>query len=161
MLTADPLIDSKRLEALRLSGLMERPASDRMRHIAFSAVTLLGVDASEVNLLDGSLQHHYAGFPPQPDLPKFPAEDSGCVIVIRSNATVSIEDTALDPVTCNLPWTEHWGSYLGTPVRFMDQPVGSLCVLQRTARMWTRPDRLTLQGLADLASTLIAVERAG
>lgn len=150
------LADPVRLEALRRSGLLGRPATERLRRLVRTAAEMVQADAAQLNLVDEHLVHHVALWP-VPDGPEgpWPSEQSGCQHVVGGEV-FAVQDSVLHPLTCELPWTGTWRGYLGAPVLFQGEPVGALCVLTRQPREWTSVDVLALSSVATYASHALA-----
>jgi len=143
------LDDPCRLAALERSGLLFRPLPDRLDRLAEQAAVQLGADAGLLNVLDAESQHHLAQWPER-TATVTPVEQTGCQLVITAERTVAVPDALTHPVLCRLPWVETWRGYLGAPVLYDAQVLGSLCVLSREPRAWTNYDALSLRALARL-----------
>jgi GAF domain-containing protein len=140
-----------RLEALRESGLLRKSASERLHHLAYTACSLLQADACQINALDDTMQRTVTGYPPNPEgWEDIPVELTGCQEVVLLRAPLVIPDVRQHPIMCHLPWAEVWQAYLGVPVQFDMQTIGSLCVLSQTPRGWRSYETTALEGLARL-----------
>lgn len=139
-----------RLAALAASGLLEKDVQARLCHLAYTAAALTRADIAQVNVVDGTLQHHVCQWPPPANPDPRAAETSGCTTVVKTGLTLAITDTCAHPITCDLPWTDQYRGYLGTPILFAGQSVGALCVLSSTPRAWSAHDLLALEGVARL-----------
>ena len=150
---ADYLTDPARLAAVRASGLLGLVRA-RLQALTVQARFQLDADAAQVNVVDGELLHHAAASPPaSAPTPTDPAETSGCRVVVEVGDVVAVDDTATDAAWCDLPWAGTWRGYLGAPVRYDGETVGSFCVLTRQPREWTDQDREALRALAVRALT--------
>lgn len=146
--------DPARLEALRRSGLLKRTVAERLDHLVFAASRLLLADAAQLNVLDHHQQYTILGYPPD-DWPSFPVEDSGCRKVVASGKPFAVDDAQQHEVTCNMPWTSKFRGYLGAPIIFDSQVIGSICVLTTEPRYWKVYEISALVGVARLASMSI------
>lgn len=144
------LDDPARLEALTRSGLLDRSIVERLDHLAFAACRLLLADACQINALDGLLQHTVVGFPPS-DWPDMPVEITGCREVVLGGKPFVVPDTLENEVACVFPWAETFRGYLGCPVMYDSQIVGSICVLSGEPRAWKSYEITALEGVARLA----------
>lgn len=145
------LDDPERLQALQASGLLRKEVAERLDHLTYSAAILLRSDAAQVNALDGTHQHHMSIYPPVEPMPcADPVEHAGCREIVMSETTLPVSDTRLHAIMCDMPWTTAWRGYLGTPVRYQGQVIGSLCVLTEEPRDWNQWDLRALEGVARL-----------
>ena len=140
-----------RLEALRQSGLLRKSASERLHHLAYTACSLLQADACQINALDDAMQRTVTGYPPNTEgWEDLPVELTGCQEVVLLGEPLVIPDVEQHPIMCRLPWAEHWQAYLGVPIRFDRQIIGSVCVLSREPREWRSYETTALEGIARL-----------
>lgn len=109
-----------------------------------------------MNVLDDVRQHHLVRWPPEVFVGQFatpiPLHESGCKFVVDQGHTLAVPDTLDHPVLCSTAWAQFMRSYLGTPVEYGGQPIGSLCVLTAQPREWHRADELALEAVARLVS---------
>lgn len=153
------LDDAARLAALHRSGLLRQESRQRLTHVCYTLVQLTDLDASQLNVLDGAYEHNVAVWPEEPPHQPYDAETSGCREVVLAEGLVVVEDTLQHPILCDFPWTDQWRSYLGAPVRFDGQVIGTLCGLSREVRRWSQRDQLAIQTLADLAGHAIVYDQ--
>jgi GAF domain-containing protein len=127
-----------RLEALKQSGLLNKTTDERLQHLAFTSCTLLNADACQINALDDQMQRTVTGYPPSPEVigDPIPVELTGCQEVVLLGEPLVIPDVKDHPIMCRLPWAETWKAYLGVPIHFDRQIVGSVCVLGKEPRGW-------------------------
>lgn len=144
------LDDPERLQALADSGLLNKNVQARMEHLAFASCRLLLADVSQLNAMDEHFRYVVAGYPPG-DWPILLSGQSGCREVIEQGVALSIEDSRQHPVTCSMPWVERFRGYLGVPVSYHGQILGSLCVLSVEPRAWKDYEVAALSGVARLA----------
>jgi GAF domain-containing protein len=146
------LDDRLRLQALNDSGLLRKDVTCRFDHLVFTAATLLRADVAELNVVTDEMQYTTAGWPPGGHDPRL-IDDSGCRVVVEAQETVAIADVLMDPIMCEKSWAGEHRGYLGTPVMYRGQCIGTLCVLTYKTREWSHLDRRALEALADLASS--------
>ena len=125
---------------------------DRLQHLCFTTKTLLNVDAAQLNALTATQQHFIAEWPPGAHRPPISVDNAGCREVVRGRQTLAVVDTREHPVLCGMPWTSEWRGYMGAPIWFEGQIIGSVCALTATPRHWLERDRLALEGIATLVS---------
>lgn len=147
------LDDAERLLALRTSGLLGKSMPERLSHLTFAAARLVMADVAQINALDEFTAYNISGWPPDAEYHLTrPVEDSGCRTVVMSGQALVVQDTLANPLTCERPWAGRMRGYLGVPVMFDHQAVGSLCVLTREPRAWKTYDITALEGIARLVS---------
>lgn len=152
-----PLLDDPaRLQALQASGLLRKDVPRRFDHLVFTAATLLRADVAELNVVTATMQYTTAGWPPGVHVARTIA-DSGCRVVIEGGVTLAVSDAVMHPIMCEKSWAGEHRGYLGTPVMFQNECVGSLCVLTYKVREWSRLDVQALEGLANLASLSLEI----
>lgn len=144
------LDDPQRLEALERSGLLRKDVGQRLDHLTFSACRLLQADMSLLNAVDDTFQHTVVGYPPGTTL-TLPIELTGCREVVLSGKPLAIPDIVEHPVLCTVPWGERYRSYLGCPISYDDEIIGSICVLSERPRAWKNYEISALEGVARLA----------
>lgn len=145
------LEDEARVRALHTSGLLTKSVQDRICHLAYTAAQLTRADIAQVNALDDNLQYHACQWPPEhsPVIER-PLDASGCKEVVLSEKTIVIPDTRDHPVTCDMPWARAYPAYLGTPIRFRNEIIGSLCVLAGEPRLWSFQDVMAIEGVSHM-----------
>lgn len=140
-----------RLEALTRSGLLNKSAAERLVHLAYTSCSLLQADACQINALDDTMQRTVTGYPPNPEgWPTVPVELTGCQEVVLLGVPLVIPNVKDHPMMCKLPWADHWQGYLGVPIVFDRQTIGSVCVLSKEPRAWRTYETTALQGIARL-----------
>lgn len=152
------LSDPNRLGALYRSGLIRHSSSERLIRLCYTAVELLGCFATQVNAVTSAKQVYIAEWPRVAPRPESDVMLSGCKEVIAADDVIIIPDVAMHPVFCTLPWSKTWAAYLGVPLHYDGQTVGSLCALDVNKRAWSRTDVLTLRGVAGLVEQSLLYE---
>jgi GAF domain-containing protein len=147
------IADPDRLEALRKSGLLRHDLEKRLDILCETATELIGCPVSYINLLDDQLQHTVGSFPIGPRKSN-PVETTGCEEVVIAEKVIVVPDTRDHPVMCMRPFVTVAGmlAYLGVPILFGEQVVGSFCVLDYEPRDWAHWQVEALKGLASLTS---------
>lgn len=122
--------------------------------ICYTVCQLLDVDAAQLNVVTDTQQVYIAEWP-RVSRPPVALSNSGCREVVLANDMIAIEDTLAHPIMCQMPWTLSWRGYLGVPLHYDGQTIGSLCALTVKKRAWTSIERVSLEALAELSETLI------
>ena len=114
---------------------------------------LLNSDAAQLNVLSGNVQHTASEWPRVlRRTADMPLEETGCQVVLLADHPVAIPDTMEHPVLCHVPWSTMFRGYMGTLLRYQGENIGTICVLTVQPRNWTTQDKLTLEGIAQLAT---------
>jgi PAS domain S-box-containing protein/diguanylate cyclase (GGDEF)-like protein len=147
------------ISALRFPATAARPQPELGR-LAVLAERLLNVPLAVVSLADGRT---YSS--PAPDIDPWqarraaPLSRSLCRLAAQGTAPLVIENASTDPVVRANPtlWLGE-AAYLGVPVRAADGAVlGTVCAIDRRARVWAPGD---VDALADLAGfAALALDR--
>lgn len=148
------LDDPERLSAITRSGVLALHAT-RLQTLTVRAVRLLHADAAQVNVVDDQQQHHVAACPPVLERTG-PVKESGCRLVVETGQLLVVPDAERHPIVCDMPWAAVWRGYLGHPITYDGQVIGSFCVLTEEPRAWTLTDSHTLAELAAQASRTLA-----
>lgn len=146
------LDDPVRLEALRASGLLRRTTDQRLSHLVLVATVTLETVASELNMITADRQV-YIATNPHPNPGEVGLGQSACRLVIEASEPVAVPDVLHHPVLCNFDIVKRglFRAYLGVPIYYDGQPIGSLCTLDDQPRDWSTFDIVALNGLARLA----------
>lgn len=151
----NPLAAPARLEALERSGLLRHTGQSQLTRLCYTTTALLGADAAQINVVTDSEQVFVAQWPRE-KRPPADLSSSGCREVVVTGQVIAVEDARDHPMMCTMPWVASWQGYIGAPLRFQGQVIGALCALSVTHRAWTRLDKVSLQGLADLVEASLA-----
>jgi signal transduction histidine kinase len=156
--SASLLHNEPRLRAVR-AVLPEKVADDpEFDRIARLAAKALGAPTSFVTLIDSTKQTFIGVSGPPAAMGndrEGPHENSLCKHTALSGGVVSITDAANDPLFCNNPIVHGLGigSYLGIPlVTAEGHTVGSICVIDYQARVWTLEEIDLLRDYAAVAA---------
>jgi signal transduction histidine kinase/DNA-binding response OmpR family regulator len=159
------LDDPKRLAALARSGLPDSGAEGVFDRVSRLAARLLGAPVALLSLVDERRQFFKSlvGLDgPAANARQTPLSHSFCQHVVTSGAPLVVVDAPHDALVCENPAVRDLGvkAYLGVPVRDPDGFVlGSFCVIDHHARAWTDDDIATLEDLASLVMTELALRR--
>jgi PAS domain S-box-containing protein len=159
------LADPGRLAALQQTNLLDTAAEEAFDRLARLAARLLGVPIALVTLVDQDRQFLKAclGLPePWASARQLPLSHSLCQRLLVTGQPLVIGDVRADPLARGNQAVVEFGvaAYLGIPLRFAGQVLGSLCVADRQPRGWTEDDVAVLADVAGLVMTEIEL-RAG
>jgi len=141
------LDDAGRLGALE-GALLEGRDDEVMQALVRAAATTVGTPIALLSLVAGRVQwfHSHTGLPPEIALSRATSRCSSfCQFVVRDEAPFEVADARVDPrVPQQL--VERYGvrAYLGAPVRFRGQVLGSFCVMDVVPRQFTDAHRAAL-----------------
>ena len=163
--TAKPrfeLGDTKRLNALSQTHLMDSAAEPAFDRLTALATRLLGAPVSLVSLVDDRRQF----FKSQCGLPEpgeTPLSHSFCQHVVTRAQPLIVTDARLHPlVRDNLAIRDlNVIAYLGIPLISPDgQPLGSFCAIDGNPRDWSPEDLATMSDLAHAVQSEIGLRLA-
>lgn len=154
---AASLTRPERLAALQHSGLLRHDPDVRLDLLCETACSILRVPMSQVNLLNERFSVSVGKWPPDDDR-IHPIKGVGCQEAILSGQVVIAPNTLIHPDLCLRPFVTVMGarSYLGVPVYFDGEVIGSFCVAGYIAREWNHWDVSGLRGLARLAGLAVS-----
>jgi serine phosphatase RsbU (regulator of sigma subunit) len=162
----DRVNDSRRLRAVRDSGLLDTGPEEAFDRLARLAAMLLDAPHAFITLVDDRRSFWKSSIGVDTGDPverQNPVEESFCQYVIESRRPLLVGDTAADPVTRANPSIEKMGvaAWAGVPLRGPEGEVlGSFCVLDRRTRSWSKRDREVLTTLSESATGEIALQGA-
>jgi PAS domain S-box-containing protein len=159
------LADPGRLAALRQTNLLDTAAEEAFDRLARLAARLLRAPIALVTLVDQDRQFLKAclGVPePWASARQLPLSHSLCQRLLVTGQPLVIGDARGDPLARGNQAVVEFGvaAYLGIPLRFAGQVLGSLCVADRRPRSWTDDDVALLADVAGLVMTEVEL-RAG
>lgn len=150
------LDSTSRLAAIERSGILQASRQQAFMAVCKLAHTLVGATASQLNVLTADEQLHLAEWPrPRIWRKPIPLSESGCREVVIAEVPIVIPDTLLHPIMCLKPWVGEWRGYLGCPVVYDGEVIGSLCALTNSVRHWSQKDVGIMRGLAAQVSDLL------
>ncbi len=140
------LADPKRLKAVWDARFRLMPEKDKLESIVLSACYLLDAPSGGLMLVTGNTQEVLVGQGEPTDLP---VETSFCQHV-TDGQPFGVDDAMNDLLVCNMEVVLDGAvrAYLGVPVIFWKQVIGSLCVWDSKPREWTTTDVRALSALS-------------
>jgi PAS domain S-box-containing protein len=154
------LADPGRLAAVAQTNLLDTAAEEAFDRLARLAARLLAAPIALVTLVDADRLFLKAclGLPqPWASARQLPLSHSLCQRLLATGQPLAIGDVGADPLARGNQAVAEFGvaAYLGIPLRFAGQVVGSLCVADRQPRGWTEEDVAVLADVAGLVLTEI------
>jgi PAS domain S-box-containing protein len=154
------LADPGRLAALQQTNLLDTAAEEAFDRLARLAARLLHAPIALVTLVaaDRLFLKACLGLPePWASARQLPLSHSLCHWQLATGQPLVIADVRADPLAQGSQAVSELGvaAYLGIPLRFAGQVVGSLCVTDRQPRDWTDDDVAVLADVAGLVMTEI------
>jgi signal transduction histidine kinase len=142
--------EASRLQALRLTQLLDTPPEAAFDGLAQVAALLCAAPIALVSLVDESRQWFKAcvGL----DVRETPRSVSFCAHAIHGSELFVIEDALADPRFADNPLVvgpPNIRFYAGAPLAFHDHMLGTLCVIDRIPRQLTADQRRGLRVLGD------------
>ncbi|GGS62966.1 hypothetical protein GCM10010156_22330 [Planobispora rosea] len=160
----DRIGDPERLRVLRATGLLDAPAVPVLDRVTQMATRLLDVPVALVSLIteDRQVVISAAGVADPQAVRENPLARSLCRHVVAEDAPLVIGDACGDGRWHDLmEHTDGLAAYAGVPLNAPGaQVIGTLCVVDATARSWNRDQLQTLEDLAALIEPEIALRLA-
>jgi PAS domain S-box-containing protein len=163
-LVADSVRNPARLEALRRTGLLDSEPEEAFDRFTRLAARLARAPIASVALVDEYRQFFKSaiGFPePIQRARGTPLTHSICQHVVTLREPLVIPDTSLHSMVSDNPCVQLGvAAYLGVPLILPGgEAIGTLCVIDVRPREWTAADLASLQELAAMTMTEVAVRR--
>ena len=157
-----PVEERRRLSALHATGLLDSPPEESFDRLTRLARTMLDVPLSRVSLIDERRQFVKSSSGLEAVLPRSPDSPlsySLCRYVVAAREPLVIDDAGGDARVCGcLAVTEMGaGAYLGYPIRFGGEVLGSFCVIDLKPRHWTPREIAVVRDLAAVVESEIAL----
>jgi PAS domain S-box-containing protein len=154
------LADPDRLAALQQTNLLDTAAEETFDRLARLAARLLAAPIALVTLVDADRLFLKAclGLPePWASARQLPLSHSLCQRLLVTGQPLVLGDVDADPLARGNQAVTEFGvaAYLGIPLRFAGEVVGSLCVADHQPRGWTEEDVAVLADVAGLVLTEI------
>jgi PAS domain S-box-containing protein len=154
------LADPGRLAALQQTNLLDTAAEEAFDRLVRLAARLLAAPVALVTLVDTDRLFLKAclGLPePWASARQLPLSHSLCQRQLATGQPLVLGDVGTDPLARGNQAVAELGvaAYLGIPLRFGEQVVGSLCVTDRQPRSWSADDVAALADVAGLVMTEI------
>lgn len=150
---ADQWVHSpSRLAAVERSGLAGSAAEEPFDALTQLAARLLKVPASFISIVDATHDFYKSqvGFPAPLAHDRTLAGRTFCHYTLAGEQPLVIDDTHSDPVWKAVPTVETLGvrAYVGVPLKFGGETIGSFCVIDMEPRHWSDDELETLRQLA-------------
>ncbi|MEP6999416.1 MAG: ATP-binding protein [bacterium] len=145
-------LDPARLAAVRATGLVDSEIEEIFDRLTRLAVRLVGVPAAFISLVDENRDFYKSacGFGEPLATTRELSGPTFCHLAIQSREPLVIPDTAADPRYRDVPTVRSLGvaAYVGIPLVFDEQVIGSFCAIDVAPRAWAPRDIETLRDLA-------------
>ena len=145
----------QRLAALRAYAILDTPPEPAFDEIAELAAQACGTPMAHINFVDADRQWIKAAFGHA--VRAMPLESGFCTEAMREAGALVLQDLAALPETAANPLVTgepHLRFYAGVPLVTADGwAIGTLCVLDRTPRTLSDPQRFILKALARTVMT--------
>lgn len=154
--------EAERLEALRLTGLLDSSPEEAFDRVSRLAARLLRSPTALISFVDDTRQFVKSGVGfggPFADSRQVPVEHSFCKYVVRDAEPLIIPNTHEHPVVSESFGVKELGvgAYAGVPLITSDNhALGVICVFDGVPRDWSEEDVATLRDLA--ASVVTEIE---
>ncbi|MEM8771449.1 MAG: GAF domain-containing protein [Pseudomonadota bacterium] len=145
-----PTNEDERLKALRRYQILDTPEEAMFDRITSLAKSVFETPIALISLVDKDRQwfKSKAGL----DVKETPREHAICAYAIFENKVVVVQDAQKDPRFANSPLVTgepRIRFYAGAPIRTFDGfPLGTLCIIDRNPRSFSRDDIGHLRMLA-------------
>lgn len=130
-----------RLAAVHAAALLDAPAEEDFDELTRLARATLGAAASFVSIVDADRDFYksQSGFPEPLASARELSGRTFCHFAIASPRALVIDDTWSQPLWKAVPTVASLGvrAYVGVPIVFDGQPIGSFCVIDVHPRAWS------------------------
>ena len=154
--------EAARLEKLRGLEILDTPPEPSFNNIARLAARMFGVPFSAVSLVDEYRRWHKASHGLRRHKEAF-REESFCSYAILSDEVMVVRDAGEDPRFARIPIVAGQPRvrfYAGAPLKTPDgYRLGTLCVMDRQPRPFSKADRKTLADLAAIVVNELTLRR--
>ncbi len=153
--------NSERLEALRLTGLLDTGTNETFDRLTQIAIQVTDAPIAFVSLIgeDHQFIKSYTGRATAlSSEEETTLEYSFCKHTVAKSSTIVVDDTSQDPRFADHPGREAFDiqAYVGVPLTTSDDhTLGSFCIVDEDVHEWSEDDVQALQDLAALATTEI------
>ena len=156
--------DPARLAAVRASGLLDTEIEEAFDRLTRLAVQLVGVASAFISLVDENRDFYKSscGFAEPLASAREMSGPTFCHYTIESDRPLVIPDTNADPRYRDAPTVKSLGvaAYVGIPLVYSGQVIGSFCAIELVPRDWTPRDVAALADLASIALSEIELRSA-
>ncbi len=148
--------DVRRIKLLRRLSLLDTPAEAAFDEVVLFAANSLGAPMAAISLLDdGRLWFKSeVGL----NISETPDDRAFCSVTVRSDTELVVADTWTDERFADSPLvtgSPSIRSYAGVPIRLFGERIGTLCVLDRSPRLFTDEECSTLRFLGNQVEHLM------
>ncbi len=153
--------DSRRLAALRATGLLDSSPEESFDRLTRLAAKLTHAPTTFISLVDSHRDFYKScfGFPEPLATDREVTGTTFCHFTLSSGAPVVINDTLASPLYSQVPTVKTMGvrAYMGVPLTLSSgETIGSFCAIDFAPRVWSALD---LEVMTELAtSTLREIE---
>jgi signal transduction histidine kinase len=141
-----------RLAAVERSALQGSAAEEAFDGLTRLAARLLNVPASFISIVgaDRDFYKSQVGFPAELAQSHLLPGRTFCHYTLVGDEALVIDDTHADPIWKAVPTVETLDvrAYVGVPLKFAGETIGSFCVIDMEPRQWSGPELETLGQLA-------------
>lgn len=156
--------DAARLQAVRATGQLDSADEGAFDALTSLAARLVKVPACFISIVDNTRDFYKS----QQGLPSVVAKarelkgETLCHFTLGLDEALVIADTHSNELWRSVPTVESMGvrAYVGVPLKFRGQNIGSFCVVDTVPRKWSAEDLETLRELAVSASREIDLRAA-
>ncbi len=157
--------DSKRLDAVRRTGLLDSPPEPTFDRLTRLAAKLVDVPATFISLVDKDRDFYKScfGFPEPLASTRQMEGGTFCHHALVAGEPLLIPDTTADPKFRDVPTVQSLGvrAYAGIPLMTGDgHAIGSFCAIDFKPRQWSTRDVEVLSELAQSAMREIMLREA-
>jgi GAF domain-containing protein len=146
------LANLHRLRAVRDSGLLDGADRDRLDSLTRDASNRLGTPMAFMSIVEDHRVFFAGGSGLTGEMAETrenTPEASYCQYVAALDDVLIVNDSTTDELVREHPaTTDGVRAYLGVPLRYRGQTLGSFCVVDVRTRDWTDEDLAVLEGLA-------------
>lgn len=156
MLEDTYVYNTDRLEALRRSGFWD--THEDFGPLAMKAAMLLGADICQINAVQDVMQKTVAVYPFK-EYADLAVKDSGCRVPVETREPFAVSEASKHPLTCTFVWVNEYPGYLGSPIFYEGEVLGSICLLYKVQKTWTIEEVETLNAVAaEISAALKAAQ---
>jgi signal transduction histidine kinase/DNA-binding response OmpR family regulator len=161
----DALQEWERLRVLRASDLLDASPEETFDRLTRLAARVLKAPAALVSLVDANRQFFFSQCGLTEPLSverETPLSHSFCQHVVAAGEALIVEDARKHPLVNRNPAIRDLGviAYLGFPIVHAGVTLGSFCVIDQNARVWTPDEIASVRDFAALASREIELRVA-
>lgn len=116
----------------------------------------LGADETQVNVVLHDRQITIVSKPGEIAVSvEVPSTSSLCIYTVAGDETLVISDIQSNEFMASHPCRSAWGSWVSAPIKVAGQSAGTVCVLDKEARVWTEEEAVQLEQIAQSISDAV------